>query len=179
MAINERLQRLLDHTRSSYAVLPHSEAFTSQEVAQSARVRGRQFAKVVVVRDAAGKDFMVVLPASEHVDLQILHRETGRTGFRLEDEQELSLIFPDCELGAMPPFGALYGLPMYLDPCLLKADDVFFQAGNHHEVVLMKRREYQQIAGPFLTRSCLHATADDGWELEGASAANGTGYAGP
>lgn len=156
MAINDRLQRLLDDTRSSYAVLPHSEAYTAQEVAQSIRVKGRQLAKVVVLRDAAKRDFMVVLPATQLFDPQSIQRVTGRVGIRLEDEPELKRIFPDCEVGAMPPFGALYGMPMYVDPCILRGRDIFFQAGNHHEVVLMRCEEYEDIARPFHYGSCLH-----------------------
>ncbi len=156
MAVNERLQRVFDQTWSSYAVLPHTEAYTAPEVAQSARVRGWQLAKVVVVRDGAGKDFMVVLPATRNFDFHMLHEVTGRTGMHLEDERELRRLFPDCEVGAMPPFGPLYGMPMYVDPCLLREGDIFFQAGNHHEVVLMRCEEYEQIARPFYSGSCLH-----------------------
>ncbi len=159
MAINDRLQRLLDETRSSYAVLPHDEAFTARGVARSVPVEGWQFAKVVVVRDAAGKDLMVVLPATRNFDLHALHRVTGCAGFQLEDERELKRLFPDCEVGAMPPFGALYGLPMYVDSCLLQSGDIFFQAGNHHEVVLMRSREYEEIARPFEGAFCLHRDA--------------------
>ncbi len=156
MGVNVRLQRVFDQTWSSYAVLPHTEAYTAPDVAQSARVRGWQLAKVVVVRDGEGKDFMVVLPATRNFDFHVLHEVTGREAMRLEDEQELERLFPDCEVGAMPPFGALYGMPMYVDPCLLKEGDIFFQAGNHHEVVLMRVEEYEKVARPFYTGTCLH-----------------------
>lgn len=161
MAINDRLQRLLDQRRSGYAVLPHPDAFTAQEVAQSVRVKGWQLAKVVVVRDGAGKDFMAVLPATRQLDLQALHLVTGRAGFRLEDERELEPLFPDCEVGAMPPFGSLYGMTMYVDPCLLRGGNIFFQAGNHHEVVLMRCEEYEVSARPFYAGSCLHRDGDN------------------
>ena len=161
MAINDRLQRVLEQTWSSYAVFPHSEAYTAQEVAQSVRVKGGQLAKVVVVRDGAGKDFMVVLPATRYFDVHKLHQVTGRAGIQLEDERELERLFPDCEVGAMPPFGPLYGMPMYVDPCLLRGGDIFFQAGNHHEVVLMRCEEYQDIARPFYSVACLHRDSDN------------------
>jgi Ala-tRNA(Pro) deacylase len=160
MAINERLQRRLDQTRSSHAVLPHDEAYTAQEVAQSVRVKGGQLAKVVVLRDAAGKDIMVVLPATRAFDPHAVHRVTGRAGIQLEDERELERLFPDCEVGAMPPFGSLYDMPMYVDPCLLQAENIVFQAGNHHEVVLMRSQEYEQIARPFHAGSCLHRESE-------------------
>lgn len=161
MAINDGLQRLFDQMRSCYAVLPHPDAYTAQEVAQSVRVKGQQLAKVVVIRDRDGKDFMAVLPAAQLLDLQALHRATGRDGFQLEDERELELLFPDCEVGAMPPFGALYGMTMYVDPCLLRGGDIFFQAGNHHEVVLMRCEEYERIARPFHAGLCLHRDRED------------------
>lgn len=157
MAINLRLQRLLDQKHASYAVLPHNEVFTAQEIAESTGVPGCRFAKVVVVRDGSGRDVMAVLPASRTIDLDAMHRLTGRVGFRIEVEHELARLFPDCEVGTMPPFGNLYQLPMYVDPCLLAGGDVFFQAGNHREVILMRCDEYRRIAGPYRADFCLHA----------------------
>jgi Ala-tRNA(Pro) deacylase len=99
---------------------------------------------------------MVVVPAQFHVDDAILHRVTGRSGIRLENESELQRLFPDCELGAMPPFGKLYGLPMYVDACFEREEDIWFQAGNHHELVRMRYEDYERIAQPFYARTCLH-----------------------
>lgn len=157
MGVNPRLQKLLDETWSSYAVLPHGEVFTAQEVAQSVHVPGRRLAKVVVLRGRRGDDLMVVLPASEQFDPLTLEHVVGRTHLRLEDERELLRLFPDCELGAMPPFGRLYGMRMVVDPCLLQAGDIYFQAGNHREVVLMRTHDYARIAQPFGREACVHA----------------------
>jgi Ala-tRNA(Pro) deacylase len=157
MGVNPRLQKLLDETWSSYAVLPHSEVFTAQEVAQSVHVPGRQLAKVLVLRARRGEDLMVVLPASEQFDPLTLEHVVGRSHLRLEDERELLRLFPDCELGAMPPFGRLYGMRMIVDPCLLQGEDFYFQAGNHREVVLMRTQDYQRIAQPFSHDACVHA----------------------
>jgi Ala-tRNA(Pro) deacylase len=162
MAINERVMRLLEEHKLEYEVLPHREAFTSQEVAQSMHVTGRELAKVVVVREPAGGHLMVVVPASCHVDLDILCRETGRPGTVLASEDELARLFPDCEVGAMPPFGRLYGMPMYLDSCLEKTSTIFFQAGNHHEVVRMDTEDYLQIARPLAGEFCLHREKAEG-----------------
>jgi Ala-tRNA(Pro) deacylase len=164
MSINARLQKLLDEARTGYAVLPHRDAFSAQEVAETSHVKGRRLAKVVVLRDIEGNDFMVVVPASEQIDQRILRRVTGKIGVQLEDEQELMRLFPDCEVGAIPPFGNLYHMPMFVDPCLLEDVDVFFQAGNHHEIVLMRTAEYNRIARPFHVRGCLHP-APGGEEL--------------
>ncbi len=156
MAINERLKRLLEQNRVDHEVLPHSEVFTTQEVAQSVHVTGRLMAKVVVVRDPAGGHLMVVLPASCRLDLAILSRETGHPGLALAGEDELKAMFPDCELGAMPPFGGLYGLPTYVDRCFEDSDSFFLQAGNHHEVVRLKTRDYLRLVSPVAGEFCVH-----------------------
>jgi Ala-tRNA(Pro) deacylase len=156
MAIIERLMHLLEQNRVEYEVLPHAEAFTTQEVAQSVHVTGRVMAKVVVVREPSGSHLMVAVPASCRLDLAILCRETGRPGTVLATEQELRTLFPDCEVGAMPPFGRLYGLPMYLDRCLERSSIIFFQAGNHHEVVRMDTKDFLQLTRPLAGEFCLH-----------------------
>jgi Ala-tRNA(Pro) deacylase len=159
MAINSRLQQLLDQQGASYEVLPHREAFTAQEVARESHVSGRRVAKVVVIRDEAGADLMVVVPAPLHVDRGQIRLVTGRHGIHLEDEAELRRLFPDCELGAMPPFGALYGMPVYVDPCLAFEKNLFFQAGNHHEVVRMRYEDFLRLASPVVLDVCLHREA--------------------
>lgn len=152
----ERVRRLLDEHRIQYEILPHREAFTSQEVAQSIHLPGRRLAKVIVLREAAGSTLMVVLPASEHLDLSVFRHMTGRQGVSMASEEELKRLFPDCELGAMPPFGNLYGLTTYVDACFWDERDFWFQAGNHHEVVRMKFRDYERVAGPFAGEYHLH-----------------------
>lgn len=159
MAINARLQRFLDRTRSSYAVFPHREAYTAPEIAERAHVSGEQLAKVLVLSAPDEQHLMVALPASRHLDLPVIERATGIAGLALEDERKLKRMFPDCEVGAMPPFGALYGLAMYLDPCLLEHEDIFFQAGNHRELVLMRTEQYEDIARPFQAAFCVHRDA--------------------
>ena len=161
MSINARLQRLLDEVRTGYAVLPHREAGSAQQVAEATHVKGRSLAKVVVMRDIEGADFLVVVPADVAIDPRTLRLVTGRIGVQLEDEKELARLFPDCEVGAMPPFGNLYKMTMFVDPCLLEDVDVFFQAGNHHEIVLMRTAEYMRIARPFEVRGCLHRATYD------------------
>lgn len=156
MAINPRLMKLLDRTHTMYALFPHREAFTAQEIAQASHIPGGALAKVVIVRDATGSDLMVVLPASEHFDPAELHRVTGRTGFVLENELEISRMFPDCEVGAMPPFGALYGFATYVDPCLLENQILHVQPGNHHELLRIRRDDFERIGQPFFSSGCLH-----------------------
>lgn len=157
MSVNTRLQELLDRHGRCYEVVPHRETVTAHQAAQTSHVSGTHVAKAVVMRDAAGSDFMVVLPASFHLDPRVVHRVTGRAGVRLEDERELARIFPDCDLGAMPPFGNLYGMSMYVDPCLIENQkEIWFQAGNHHELVRMDVEDYERVAQPFHAAACLH-----------------------
>lgn len=155
MAINERLSELLRQRGVTAEILPHREVFTAQEVAHSSRVSGRNLAKVIVLRDEAQTFLMAVIPAHEHVDVDELKHITGRKGLELASEEELRRLFPDCELGAMPPFGHLYGLPMFVDPCLVE-EDVYFQAGNHHEIVRMRHADFVRLARPFEGKLCLH-----------------------
>jgi Ala-tRNA(Pro) deacylase len=152
----ERVKRLLDQNQIRYDVIPHREAFTSQEVAQTTHVPGRRVAKVVILREAEGSFIMVVIPASEHLDLSVFRHMTGRQGVTMAGEDDLKRLFPDCELGAMPPFGPLYGLPAYVDACFWDEADFYFQAGNHHEVVRIPFVEYERVAGPFAGEFHLH-----------------------
>ena len=156
MALSERLQKLLERNKVQYEVLSHREAFTAQEVANTSHVAGRLLAKPVIVREPDGRWYMAVVPAQEHVSLATIHRMTGRPKGRLATEEELRRLFPDCELGAMPPIGALYGIPSYLDETFHRDDDIYFQAGNHHEIVRMKFADYERLAGPFLGEFALH-----------------------
>jgi Ala-tRNA(Pro) deacylase len=156
MACNERLQRLLDEKQVWYEVLPHREAFTAQDVAHTSHVSGKKLAKVVVVREGARSFFMCVMPASAHLDFTILKRMTGRKDLGLASEEEMGRLFPDCDSGAMPPFGDLYGMPFYLDACFRDEAEIYFQAGNHHEVVRMRFADYERLAGPPVGMFCMH-----------------------
>jgi Ala-tRNA(Pro) deacylase len=157
MAVNSRLLALLVRSRVEYELVPHREAFTAQEVAHTVHVRGRRLTKVVVVRAGRERYLMVALPASCHVDLAVLARVSGHRELDLATESEIRRVFPDCELGAMPPFGHLYGLPLYLDACLAEQDEIQFQAGNHHEVIRMNFTDYERLARPFARIECVHA----------------------
>lgn len=148
MAINQRLSRWLEHERAEASVLPHDEASTAREVASASHVPARRVAKVVVLRDESGAHLMAVVPATAHVDLRALHRATGRRGLRLVDEDEMRRLFPDCEVGAMPPFGNLYGFDVYVDPALAEDEEIFFNAGSHTEVMRMKYADFEMLVQP-------------------------------
>src|SRR4029079_15531440 len=107
-----------------YEVVTHQPTHTAQEAAAAAHVPGRELAKVVVLRDAGGRAFLVALPASCRLDMEAVSVATGRVRPRLAHDAELPGLFPDCEAGAIPPIGALYGLPLFLDACLVRAKHV-------------------------------------------------------
>lgn len=155
MALNERLKRFLDQQGVTYETSSHREVFTAQEVAATSHVSGRQLAKVVVVRENGGH-LMVVLPAACRVDLTALKHVSGKRKLSLATEEEFARLFPDCDVGAMPPFGNLYDMPVYVDACFPRAKDFFFQPGNHREVVRLSYDDYARLVRPTAGEFCLH-----------------------
>lgn len=154
--LNERVRRVLEQNWIDYETVPHREAFTAQGVAAATHVSGWQMAKVLIARDENKRYVMIVLPASCRADLATLRRVTGRPHLELAAEEEIASLFPDCELGAMPPFGNLYGLEVYVDACFPRNKPIAFQAGNHHEVVKIAYPDYQWAVKPFVTEFCRH-----------------------
>jgi Ala-tRNA(Pro) deacylase len=154
--LNTRVQRLLDEHWIDYDVLTHEDTYTAQRTAAAAHVPGRQMAKVVVARENGHGCVMAVLPACAHLDLAALGRAMGRHHLRLVPEDELRRLFPDCEVGAMPPFGRLYGLPTYADCCFRRDQPIAFAAGNHHETVRMPYGDWEWAARPVVREFCRH-----------------------
>lgn len=142
-----QIVEFLDKKEVPYEVLPHARAYTAQGVAASAHVRGRDFAKAVIVKAADGRRLMAVIPAPRHVDLDALGGLLG-SHVELAHEDEFAALFPGCELGAEPPLGNLYGLPVYADESLHRDPDVVFNAGNHNEVIRMKWVDYERLVHP-------------------------------
>lgn len=155
MSLCERTRLFLEKEHAAYELLPHREAFTAQGVAAASHVSGWQVAKVIVVRPPKrGDPLMAVAPASCRVDLAALARVADRPQLELMPEAEMQGLFPDCETGAMPPFGNLYGLPVFVDACFPKAREIVFQAGNHHEVARMGYREFERLVKPIVAEFC-------------------------
>jgi Ala-tRNA(Pro) deacylase len=152
----ERVLRLLETGGVAFETLPHREAYTAQGVAAASHVSGWMLAKVLVVRPPGEGPIMVVLPASCRLDLAALARILGKPSVSLVAESEMKDLFPDCETGAMPPFGQLYGLPVWVDAHFPKSGEFTFQAGNHHEVVRMKYADYERLARPVVAEFCRH-----------------------
>jgi Ala-tRNA(Pro) deacylase len=128
-------------------IIAHAPAYTAPETAAAAHVPGRDFAKTVIV-DIGGRTAMVVLPANRKIDLPDLRDMLGEPDVRLASEDEFSARFPDCEPGAMPPFGNLYGLPVYVAPGLAAEEEIAFNAGTHHEVIVMAFADYVRLVHP-------------------------------
>jgi len=145
------LKNYLDEHHVKYVTITHSPAFTAQEVAQSAHIRGRDFAKTVMVI-IDGALAMAVLPANRRVQVQELRALTGCDNIRLAHEYEFKKYFPDCETGAMPPFGNLYELPVYVSPEIAAEPEIVFNAGSHTELIRMAWRDYLALVKPHVAQ---------------------------
>jgi Ala-tRNA(Pro) deacylase len=147
MPLSERLRSFLDSRHAEFTLTTHPNAYTAREVAAVEHLPAREVAKTVVIF-GDGMYHMIVIPASKLVDLTEVRPTLGLTQVRLAREDELANLFPDCELGAMPPLGTLYGFPTYLDSCLAGEDMIAFNAGNHREVMHMRTSEYRRLVSP-------------------------------
>ena len=145
MDCKERLEAYLRENHIPFQVQHHPLAYTAQEIAESEHVSGNNFAKVVVVF-ASGKMVMLALPASHKVDIAKASELFG--DLRLAEEDEFEIAFPDCEVGAMPPFGNLYGLTVFVDRTLADDDAIVFQAGTHTDTISMKYADFERLVRP-------------------------------
>ena len=141
------LKEYLDSHGIRYISIRHSLAYTAQEVAASAHVLGRDFAKTVIVTSDEGLA-MVVLPASRRLVLSDLREMMITDHVRLASEAEFKAVFPDCELGAMPPFGNLYGMPVYVAASLAEETEIAFNAGTHTEAIMMDYADFDGLVRP-------------------------------
>jgi len=142
-----KLRSFLDSHNVKYMVISHSLAYTAQGVAALAHVSGKKLAKTVIVKidDILA---MAVIPASEHVDLDRIRTITGAQSVELATEREFKDAFPDCETGAMPPFGNLYDMSVYADASLAENEEITFSAGSHRELVRMQWRDLVRLVNP-------------------------------
>lgn len=155
MPILATLREFLEANKVSYSVHSHPTAYTAQEIAALSHVKGRALAKVVVVK--AGADLsMVVLPADHRVDFTRLKTILGVKEVRLAQEAEFSQVFPGCEVGAMPPFGNLFGLPVYADRALEKDEEIVFNAGTHTLTAKMGWRDFVRVVKPKMEEFAVH-----------------------
>ena len=153
-----KLKNFLDDQHVQYISIIHSRAHTAQETAEVAHIPGRQLAKTVMVK-LDGKMAMVVLPASEQIDLDLLQGCAGVNSAELADEKEFSALFPQCEIGAMPPFGNLYGMMVYVEEDLTTAGTIAFNAGSHLELIQLSYNDFERLVKPRIVRIASTYTA--------------------
>ena len=142
-----KVRELLDSHHVRYVVIGHSPAYTAQEIASLAHISGKELAKTVIVK-VDGKMAMAVLPASYNVDFEGLRQGLGATKVELAHEWEFKHLFPDCEVGAMPPFGNLYHIPVFVAEPLTKDKQIAFNSGTLTELFLMEYKDFKELVRP-------------------------------
>ncbi len=143
----QKLREFLDAQHTKYVVVTHSPAYTAQEIAAAAHIPGREMAKTVMMK-VDGEMVMVVLPASMKVDLGRLLDAEGASEVELAHEKEFGHLFPGCDLGAMPPFGNLFGLRTFIADELAEDEEIAFNAGSATEVIRMAYKDYARLVQP-------------------------------
>ena len=149
--ILKKLKEYLDSRNIKYTSISHSQAFTAQEVAMIAHIPGKELAKTVMVK-VDGKMMMVVLPASDMVDLKLLRKSLGASTVALASEDEFNDLFPECERGAIPPFGNLFDLEVVVADDLAEDEKIAFNAGSHRELLKVAYGDYEQLVHPRVAR---------------------------
>ncbi len=147
----KKLKDFLDKEGVKYRTIMHSRAYTAQEIAERAGISGSNMAKTVMVKVDA-KMAMAVLSGPEHVDLSLLKDVAGANTVSLATEAEFEKYFPQCEIGAMPPFGNLYDMAVYAEESLVENDVMVFNAGSHVELIEMSIEDFSRLVKPILGR---------------------------
>ena len=145
MSIPQKLAKFLKRHKVRYEIQAHAQTFTACETAQCEHLSGKRLIKPVMVK-VDGKDAMVVIPSNRTVDLLKFSTPLVTNRVRIAEEHEFKDLFPDCEPGAMPPFGHLYGVPCYADERIWEEDELVFNAGNHKETMSLSTHDFFRIA---------------------------------
>lgn len=155
MGIDPRLQKLLDEGGVDYEVIHHREDFRARTTARDTHTPPEEFAKTVVlwIDDHYA---LAIVPATHNVAASRLARSIGASEVRLASESEMRDVMPDSEVGAAPPFGALYDLPVYASPLLAQDERITFNAGTHRDAVRMSWTDYQRLAEPEIVHLSHH-----------------------
>jgi Ala-tRNA(Pro) deacylase len=143
----KKLKEFLDSNKIKYVSITHSSAYTAMEIAALAHVPGKELAKTVMIK-INGHMAMVVLPATHMIKMDLLKKAVGNENIRLATEQEFKDKFPDCEVGAMPPFGNLYNLEVYASDSLKEDEEIVFNAGSHTELIKMSYKDFERLVNP-------------------------------
>ncbi|MCI0639737.1 MAG: YbaK/EbsC family protein [Gemmataceae bacterium] len=142
-----RIDELLMHRQVPHQRLHHSPAYTAHRIAQLLHVPGKELAKSVLLRTTDGYT-LAVLPATHYVDLERMRQELQDDDIDLASEGEMQRVFPDCETGAMPPFGSLYNVPTIVDDSLAEDEEIVFEGPTHEEAIRMAYRDYEEVEHP-------------------------------
>jgi len=142
-----KIKKFLDTNKIKYVIIQHSPAYTAQEIAATAHISGKELAKTVMIK-IDGKLAMAVLPASYKISFDQLKEALDVDDVKLAQEQEFMNKFPDCEVGAMPPFGNLYGLDVYVAESLSEDEEIAFNACSHTELIKMRFEDYEELTKP-------------------------------
>jgi len=143
----EKLKSFLDSNDVKYVSISHSPAITAQEIAATAHISGKEVAKTVMVL-IDGQMAMAVLPANRDVDFDLLLQAAKAGDAQLASEDEFEGLFPACEVGAMPPFGNLYDMPVYVDQSLAEDEEIAFNAGSHKELIQLAYADFERLVRP-------------------------------
>ena len=162
MPFSTKLQEFLEINQVPFKHTVHPLAYTAREVASAEHLPAHDVAKVVIISAANGYQ-MLVLPANRAVDLSELRAGLGMSHARLATEQEIGQLFPDCDLGAMPPFGNLYDMPVYVDSGLAGDDWIAFNAGSHTDVLHMRFKDYKWLVNPIIMPLAREMELSRGW----------------
>lgn len=155
-----RLKTFLDENGIEYEIIPHPTVYTSAGLGAVTHIPGKEIAKTVLV-NVDGLLAMVVLPGSKHVNLRALKSQLGASKLGIAAEEEFAHVFPDCEVGAMPPFGNLYGLPVYVDHVLTHDSEIAFNAGTHRELLRLRYKDFEQVTNPVVVKVSMPAEVDE------------------
>lgn len=147
MPVLKKLKKMLDDSKISYELYNHPTAFTAQEIAAAQHIPGKEMAKVVML-DVDGSMIMAVIPASRKISFEKVRTALGAKQVDLAPEDKFAEKFPNCEIGAMPPFGNLFGLPVFVDPILEEDESIYFNAGNHQQTVRLAYKSFKALAKP-------------------------------
>jgi Ala-tRNA(Pro) deacylase len=154
----KKLKEFLDAQHVPYITITHSLAFTAQGIAALTHIPGQELAKTVIVK-IDDQIVMAVLPATRRVDLAALRVTTGAKSAALASEREFRDMFPDCEVGAMPPFGNLFGMPVFVDETLAEDKEIAFNAGTHRELIRMSFEDFRRLVKPTILNFAAMRTA--------------------
>lgn len=155
MSCSLKLTQFLDEHQVKYVTISHSRAYTAQEIAAAVHIPGKELAKSVIVQ-VNGDFIMVVLPATCKIKFDLLKSTLGKENVRLATEDEFKSLFPDCEIGAMPPFGNLYTIPVYMSEELEEDEEIAFNAGTHTDIIRMTTSSYKHLVNPKILKVSEH-----------------------